>query len=105
MWWTFLPHPPYSPDLAPSNFHDFRSLMDALRGRRCAEEKLDVGVRREQRIFSRDFLRDRHTVVQLTQINFSILCLTRDFIRQGHAREKRKVYRVTRTRSQAIDRR
>ena len=35
---------------------------------------------------------------------FSILCLTRDFIRQGHAREKRKVYRATRTRSQAIDR-
>ena len=37
-------------------------------------------------------------------ITFSILCLTRDFIRQGHAREKRKVYRATRTRSQAIDR-
>ena len=36
--------------------------------------------------------------------HFSILCLTRDFIRQGHAREKRKVYRATRTRSQAIDR-
>ena len=36
--------------------------------------------------------------------SFSILCLTRDFIRQGHAREKRKVYRATRTRSQAIDR-
>jgi hypothetical protein len=35
---------------------------------------------------------------------FSILCLTRDFIRQGHAREKRKEYRATRTRSQAIDR-
>ena len=35
---------------------------------------------------------------------FSILCLTRNFIRQGHAREKRKVYRATRTRSQAIDR-
>ena len=35
---------------------------------------------------------------------FSILCLTRDFIRQGHAREKGKVYRATRTRSQAIDR-
>ena len=37
-------------------------------------------------------------------LHFSILCLTRDFIRQGHAREKRKVYRATRTRSQAIDR-
>ena len=37
-------------------------------------------------------------------IIISILCLTRDFIRQGHAREKRQVYRATRTRSQAIDR-
>jgi len=37
-------------------------------------------------------------------VSFSILCLTRDFIRQGHAREKRKEYRATRTRSQAIDR-
>ena len=26
----------------------------------------------------------------------SIVCLTRDFIRQGHAREKRKVYRAAR---------
>jgi transposase len=28
-----LPHPPYSPDLAPSDFHLFWPLKDALRGR------------------------------------------------------------------------
>ena len=42
--------------------------------------------------------------ISLAPTDFSILCLTRDFIRQGHATEKRRVYRATRTRSQAIDR-
>jgi histone-lysine N-methyltransferase SETMAR len=32
MGWTVLHHPPYSPDLAPSDFHLFGSLKDALRG-------------------------------------------------------------------------
>jgi histone-lysine N-methyltransferase SETMAR len=32
MGWTVLPHPPYSPDLAPSDVHLFGSLKDALRG-------------------------------------------------------------------------
>jgi histone-lysine N-methyltransferase SETMAR len=32
MGWTVLLHPPYSPDLAPSDFHLFGSLKDALRG-------------------------------------------------------------------------
>ena len=40
----------------------------------------------------------------LLEFDFSILCLTRDFIRQGQGREKRNVYRATRTRSQAIER-
>ena len=29
--WEVLPHPPYSPDLAPSDFHLFPSLSNALR--------------------------------------------------------------------------
>jgi hypothetical protein len=30
--WDILPHPPYSPDLAPSDYHLFRSLSNILRG-------------------------------------------------------------------------
>jgi len=30
--WTVLPHPPYSPDLAPSDFHLFGPLKDTLHG-------------------------------------------------------------------------
>ena len=30
--WTVIPHPSYSPDLAPSDFHLFRPLKDFLRG-------------------------------------------------------------------------
>jgi len=29
--WTVLPHPLYSPDLAPSDFHLFRLMKDGLR--------------------------------------------------------------------------
>ena len=32
--WDVLPHPPYSPDIAASDFHRFRSLKNFLRGRR-----------------------------------------------------------------------
>jgi histone-lysine N-methyltransferase SETMAR len=30
--WEILPHPPYSPALAPSDYHLFRSLSNSLRG-------------------------------------------------------------------------
>ena len=32
--WEAMEHPPYSPDLAPSDFHLFVPLKEALRGRR-----------------------------------------------------------------------
>ncbi|KAG5305955.1 MOS1T transposase, partial [Pseudoatta argentina] len=32
--WEVLPHPPYSPDIAPSNFHLFRSMAQGLADRR-----------------------------------------------------------------------
>ena len=34
--WEVLEHPAYSPDLAPSDFHLFGPLRNALRGRRFA---------------------------------------------------------------------
>jgi histone-lysine N-methyltransferase SETMAR len=34
--WTVLPHPPYSPDLAPSDFHLFGKLKETLRGNHYA---------------------------------------------------------------------
>jgi hypothetical protein len=37
MGWTVLPRPPYSPDIAASDFHVSGFLKDALRGRRFAE--------------------------------------------------------------------
>lgn len=30
LYWTVLPHPPYSPDLAPSDLHLFGALKDAI---------------------------------------------------------------------------
>jgi len=37
MGWTVLPHPTYSPDLAPCNFHLFVPLKDSLQGRCFAD--------------------------------------------------------------------
>ena len=36
--WELLPHPPYSPNLAPSDYHLFRSLSNDLRDRKFIEE-------------------------------------------------------------------
>ena len=36
--WTLLDHPPYSPDLAPSDYHLFRSLSNDLRDRKFENE-------------------------------------------------------------------
>ena len=37
--WTVLPNPSYSPDLAPSGFHLFGPLKDALRGTRFEDDE------------------------------------------------------------------
>lgn len=34
MGWSVVPHPPYSPDLAPSDFHLFPSMKEDIRGQR-----------------------------------------------------------------------
>jgi histone-lysine N-methyltransferase SETMAR len=37
--WTVPPHPPYSPDLAPSNYHLFSPLKDTIRGKKFQDEE------------------------------------------------------------------
>jgi len=51
-----LSHPPYSPHLAPSDFHPFGALKDALRGS-CftGDDELKHSVLEDFRRFSKDF--------------------------------------------------
>nr|pir hypothetical protein H12I19.6 - Caenorhabditis elegans [Caenorhabditis elegans] len=37
--WTVLPHPPYSPDLAPTDYHLFLSLSDYMRDKQFDDEE------------------------------------------------------------------
>lgn len=37
--WDLLPHPPYSPDLAPSDYHLFRSLQNSMNGKKFQKEE------------------------------------------------------------------
>jgi len=43
--WVTVPHPPYSPDLAPTDYHLFRSLSNHLREKKFNDEndlKMDL---------------------------------------------------------------
>lgn len=51
-----LPHPPYSPDLAPSDFHLFPKLKEHLRGKRFADNnELKAVVNGYFRVASKEF--------------------------------------------------
>ena len=39
--WEVLPHPPYSPDAAPSDYHLFRLLEHSLRGQSFTDQDED----------------------------------------------------------------
>ena len=52
--WAVLPHPPYSPDLAPSDFHLFGALKDNIRRKRFGtDEEVVEEVKK--------WLRDQHS--------------------------------------------
>jgi hypothetical protein len=36
--WTVLPHPSYSPDMAPSDYHLFGILKDSIRGTKFEDD-------------------------------------------------------------------
>ena len=54
--WEILPHPPYSPDLAPSDYHLFGSVKEQLRGQRFETlEDIRKAVRQRLRAAGTDF--------------------------------------------------
>jgi histone-lysine N-methyltransferase SETMAR len=54
--WEFLEHPPYSPDLSPSDFHLFGSLKNHLGGKRFSDdEEVETEVRKWLGRQSKDF--------------------------------------------------
>jgi len=57
--WAVLPHPPYSPDLAPSDFFLFGPLKDFLRGQKFNDDdEVKAAVRSWVRQCKPDFFAD-----------------------------------------------
>ena len=57
MGWEVLPHPSYSPDLAPSEYHLFGFVKDHLRGRYETTEAIQKAVRQCLRMAVMEFYR------------------------------------------------
>ena len=57
MGWEVLPHPSYSPDVAPSYYHLFGFLKDQLRGRYETTEAIQKAVRQCLRMVGTEFYR------------------------------------------------
>jgi hypothetical protein len=56
--WEVLPHPPYSPDLAPSDYYLFRFVNDQMRGHRYeSNEDIKQAVRQCIRAAGTEFFR------------------------------------------------
>jgi histone-lysine N-methyltransferase SETMAR len=53
--WELYEHPPYSPDLVPSDFHLISPLKNLLCGKRFADEKVETEVRKWLRQRSKGF--------------------------------------------------
>ena len=58
MGWEVLPHPPYSPDLAPSDYHLFGFVKNQMRGQHYeTKEALQTAVRQCLRAAGTEFYR------------------------------------------------
>ena len=55
--WEAMEHPTYSPDLAPSDFHLFGPLKEALRGR-FASDDVEAAVHQRPRAQPKTFFAD-----------------------------------------------
>ena len=57
--WEILPHPAYSPDLVPSDYHLFPSMKEPLRGRKFSSlEEMKEAIESWRRKTTRDFYED-----------------------------------------------
>jgi histone-lysine N-methyltransferase SETMAR len=59
-----MEHPPYSPDLAPSDFHMFSPMKETLRGRRLSSDEEVIGavqnwLKTQRKIFSSDGIKKK----------------------------------------------
>jgi len=58
MGWEVLPHPPYSPDLAPSDYHLFGAVKNQMQGQHHeTNEALQTAVRQCLRAAGMEFYR------------------------------------------------
>ena len=64
--WTTVPHSPYSPDLAPSDYHLFGTMKDALRDKHYGnDEEMKIAVKNWLRKQSPEFYKTRiHALIQ-----------------------------------------
>jgi len=53
MEWTVFSHPPYSPDLTPSDFKLLRTLKDEIRGPPFADDEVKYSMREKLRRFKK----------------------------------------------------
>ena len=67
---TILQHPPYSRDLAPSNYHLFGPIKEGLKGKNCvSDEEVKTALKNGRMNFEGRSLPLRETVTMLRSRN------------------------------------
>jgi transposase len=89
--WELLEHPPYNPDLVPSDFHLFGSLKKHLGDKRLADdEEIKTGVRRWLRQQSKDIDTAAFDplVKRWERVSMSVENMSRNVMPQSTCKEK-----------------